>query len=79
MQASPPPLVNLTLPTDALQECGDAPLAADGKWATLMKNHVAVAAWGHRCEDRHHGLIDAVRKQQGITINGTSVDANVSR
>jgi hypothetical protein len=71
MQVWHPQPVNLTLPIESLQECGDAPLAADGKQATLVKNHVAVAAWGHRCDDRHHGLIDALKRQQGITINGT--------
>ena len=62
--------VNLTLPADALRDCADAPLAEDGKWATLMRNHVDVADWGHQCSDKHTSLINALSTQQGITING---------
>lgn len=79
MPVSPTQPVNLTLPVEAMQPCGLPPMARDGKWDTLHRNHVDVAAWGHLCSDRHDGLIDSLKHQQGITINGTSTKrANAS-
>lgn len=62
--------VPLSLDNDSLSECPELPQPTDGKPSTLMENHVAVTKLYHDCKTNHHTLIQGIKSQHGITVNG---------
>lgn len=58
----PPPLIDAAL----LAKCPPAPIAADSRFPTLMRNHKVVAQLYNDCRGRDGKLVDAVTAREQI-------------
>lgn len=50
------------MPEEAMKYCEDAYKAEDGKFSTLLRNHVEVRGQYKECQIRHNALVDRINE-----------------
>ena len=52
----------IEVPAVAMQKCEEAVKAEDGKFATLMRNHIELRGQYEECSIRHNALVDRINE-----------------